>query len=228
MTALIKARTPEARHGVRAVTVAPPPSRRDEEMDGLHALVARLRDEDAAMRADILALQASAATCFGKGFEAGHAAGLSAAEDRADERTRHLVQAIAGMRADLDRRLASMERLAALLARDCLDRMFADAEDRAGIVCDLIARQMAQIDATTLLRIEICAQDFDDQAVAGLTRLARNVRVEANDTRLPGSCEMIFELGRMSIGLDQQWGTLKATLSELDGADHDGRPDDAS
>ena len=69
-----------------------------------------------------------------------------------------------------------------------------------------------------LLAVEVSREDFADGEA--LTALAHRlsplaVVIEANPEMASGACVMRLRLGRLSIGIDQQWGVLRDLLTEM-------------
>jgi len=111
-----------------------------------------------------------------------------------------------------------MERLAALVARECLDQIFGNADDRVDQLCRIIRHQIVGIEAQALIRVDVSRSDFGEDAE--LDRLVaaidgRNVEVRATDELDAGACQIKLVLGTLSVGIDQQWGRLRSMLTEL-------------
>ena len=215
MSGLIKNGPDAAFLGIRPIA-APPPAR-DDRSARLRREAERLKGEIEEKNTLVETLRAACEQARRDGFDEGYAVGLAAADDGRREREGLLETGIAHALADKQALLANGERLAALLARDCLDLLFRAPEDRAALVSDLIDRQLARLDAASVISVSVSAQDFDEKSCA---RLAARF-AEANPAihlvaDLPsGSCRFGLALGELDLGLDQQWGVLRALLEEL-------------
>jgi flagellar biosynthesis/type III secretory pathway protein FliH len=214
MNRLIKASDLDSR-AVRPVGVAALPQ--EDEVSILRRRIVSLQADIGEREGTIAKLRENLNAQKEEVYEAGRALGLKQAEDTSAERLAQLERALQRSTTDIRERLASTERLAALLARECLDRMFAETEDRAGIVCDLIERQVRDIEAASILLVEVSSQDFAqgadlDKIVARIGH--PDVRIDARADLPSGSCLFSLRLGQVDLGLDQQWGALRTILED--------------
>lgn len=192
--------------------------RQDEERERLHRRIAALESELRERDVAIDVLRKDVERAFEEGTDKGHVAGLAAAEDKQNDRLFRLETAARRAQEGIAAGLVSLERLAALLARECCDKILGNAQDRADLIGYIIAVQIAKIDKSMLLAVEVSREDFpDDEALAALAqRLAPlTVALEANGEMTSGACVMRLRLGRLSIGIDQQWGALKELLTQM-------------
>ena len=216
MNALIKARAAASTERVRPLGAPFPLERPD--MAVLRERIGNLEQELRERCQLVDTLSTARAEAYREGEEAGRQAGLEEAEDRQNERLALLETALSQACGDVAVRLGAIERLAPLIARECLDKMFGESGDRAQIVEDLVRAQMARIDASALLCVEVARVDFGDEAA--LARLAAQFgspspRVEARDDLASGACTMTMRLGRIELGLDQQWRDLSGLLDDM-------------
>lgn len=115
-------------------------------------------------------------------------------------------------------RIGGLEALAAALAEAALARVLDDPSDPATLVREILRRQFRALDAASVLEAEVSEEDFPDpdslQALGGaLDR--RQLRLSATRELPPGGCRLRLTLGGLDIGLGQQWGALRAVLTEL-------------
>lgn len=200
--------------------VSAPPSPEAEEADRLRARVTELERSIRAMETAATALRADIDKSYQRGRDEGYANGLEDAGDKQDERLELLGKGVTQAIKALHGGIEAMERTAVLLARECLDRMFGDAGDRAALVQDLIRRQLEQIDSGSLLRIEVSPVDFPDgTALSALSASAGldDGMIAAKSQMPAGACTMLLRLGQIDLGLDQQWSALRRTLGEMAG-----------
>jgi len=199
-------------------TLAVSKSREDEDREQLRrhiaALEAGVRERDEAIRA----LQSDVERAFKQGKEEGRSAGFAQAEDRQAERLSLLEAGIRAAQAKLSENMTSLDRLSVLLAQDCLDILLGSGADRADVVRRIIAAQVGQIDKSMLLEIEVSREDFPDGE--SLVALARKVglpttMLAAGHGLASGDCMINLCLGRMNVGLRQQWGVLKDLLTQM-------------
>ena len=110
--------------------------------------------------------------------------------------------------------MASLERLAAMLAQTCLDRMLIGSEDRTRIVADLLGARLTALDADAIVRILVSAEDFPSpDALKGLAPAP--CEITASSALGPGDCTIQLRLGALEVGIGQQWGTLRDALGEM-------------
>ncbi len=147
----------------------------------------------------------------------GYAEGLAAAVSREEDRITALQIAVDEAVATFDEQLAGSERLAALLARECLDRMFGQDDDQTALLHRLITHQLRQIEAGSHIALSVSPQDFPDLAtLSSIVPIGGPCfTVEHRADLNPGQLVMTLQLGALEVGLDRQWGRLRATLGEL-------------
>jgi flagellar biosynthesis/type III secretory pathway protein FliH len=190
----------------------------DEKRDAILRRVARLEEELRQRDAEVRDLRAAVAQAQEEGAEQGYESGLVAAQDRQTERLALLEKSMMRAQASLAEGLTSLSRLSALLAQDCVDIVLGNAGDRAELIERIIVSQMAKIDRAMLVDIRLSRLDFPDQAdLASLAdRLgAQSFSIVAGDDLPSGGCVMTLRLGRLSVGIDQQWPALRNLLDEM-------------
>lgn len=197
-------------------------SRHDEELDRLRRRIAELdgglRQRDEAI--GVLRTDVDRAFKEGKteGHAEGHKAGLAEAEDRQSERLSLLENAMQRAHAELADGLSSLERLSALLAQECLDKILGSPDDRVELLRLIIGTQIDKIDKAMLVDIELSRQDFpDDNALAALKEKidASAFTLTVSADMPSGGCVMRLRLGRTDVGINQQWGVLRNLLTEM-------------
>lgn len=146
----------------------------------------------------------------------GEARGRAAVEDDGAQRLALLGDAAERAMAFYREEMASLERLAALLALTCLDRMLLDPDDRAETVAALLRARLAALEADAAVRIEVSADDFpSSEALAALGTAP--CEVVATPSLAPGDCTIRLRLGALDVGIGQQWGALRTALEEMAG-----------
>lgn len=144
----------------------------------------------------------------------GERKGRAAADEREAERLAMLGDAAERALARLGEEMASLERLGALLAITCLDRMLLNQAERAGTVTALLRAQLARLEAGAALSVQVSAEDFPSpEALAAITPASCEIIVSA--ALKSGDCIIQLRLGTLEIGINQQWGSLRATLEEI-------------
>ena len=206
---------------VRALARAAPlavASPQDEERERFRTRIAQLESELRQRDLAAASLRADIDTARETGRSEGRAAGVREAEDRQAARLTLLEQNLRGARDKLDECFAALGRLAMLVAQECLDTILGDPEYRADALRAIVAKQLTQIEKPALLAIEVSGTDFPDAASLAAIEgevAPHRVAVRANAEIAVGGCRMTLRLGRMDIGIDQQWGTLRALLGEI-------------
>jgi len=203
------------------ISLGAPPvvvSRQEEERDRLHqriaALEVALRQRDSALAGQRLEM----ATAIEQATEEGRRAGLAEAEDRQEQRLALLQASLSRSEADISERFQSFERLAALLAHECLSAMLEDPEHQSDVLQKMIAVQTAKIEKSLLVSVELSRADYPDRE--SVARLARQLdlpetSVAVSDNIAPGGCTMVLKLGRLEVGIGQQWGVLRELLEQI-------------
>lgn len=185
------------------------------EADQLRARIEQL-EADLALREDIEdSLRQEIEDAFARGQSKGVEMGLLQAEDQQSERLALLKDALTQAKSEISETLAGAERLASLLARECLDILFADPLGRMEVVTDLIRAQIGRIDPSQLLAVVVAVSDFPD--AGDLAKLAHELgltpeNISARNNMSSGDCLFQLQLGEMNIGIGQQWGQLATAL----------------
>jgi flagellar biosynthesis/type III secretory pathway protein FliH len=194
----------------------PPVSPLEEECERLRQRIAALEGELGRRDATIAELHAEIPRTEEKAKAEGRALGFNDAQDRQEERVALLDAGIRQAQTRLNENMSSLERLAALLARECLDTVLGDAKHRASSVRKIIASQVAKIEKSSVLAIELSKADFpDDEALAALAQELRPATLGASEAMAPGGCRMTLRLGTIEVGLDRQWTSLRAVLDSI-------------
>lgn len=199
----------------------PPPVavvRKNEEEERLRARIAFLEDEIRQRDASIVMLRSDVERSRQAGMEEGRKLGLGEAEDRQAARYGLLEKTVQNVRNELSGRMLSLDRLSMLLAEETLDIIFDDRTMRADLLRRILEVQIAKIDKSMLVEIEVSPEDFPDKdALAAISEALglRSVNVRANPELASGGCTMNLRLGKMEVGLDQQWGTLRELLGDM-------------
>jgi flagellar biosynthesis/type III secretory pathway protein FliH len=222
MTAIIKSADAAMTAAVRPIppadmAAASAVPRGDDREERLEACIAELEERIAALTREAEDLRAEAAAALARGEEKGREMGKRDAEDRERERLDLLEKGILAGRKELAEALGATERLAALLARDCLDKLFADASANADRVCALLRAQMVQIEQHELLAVVVSAADFSEEGLERLRTVVPDRAVELRrDADLPaGSCKLRARLGEIDIGLGTQWQAVGDLLADM-------------
>jgi flagellar biosynthesis/type III secretory pathway protein FliH len=185
----------------------------------------RLAAEVEALTAD-LAGRDEAIACLtdeiARALETGRAEGREAGREEAEDRNAEL---LATVESAADRALArftdqleAMERLALLVAQTCLDRMLLASDDRSRIVADLIRGQVAALNDGAAVRVQVSARDFcspDALMPVAAAAASRKCEITASAALESGDCMIALQLGTLDVGIDQQWGALRAELDAM-------------
>jgi flagellar biosynthesis/type III secretory pathway protein FliH len=193
-------------------------SKHDEERDAFLRRVTRLEEELRRRDLEVAEFGVRIEQAREAGEQQGYEAGLIAARERQDERLALLERSMREALAVLQTSTASLSRLSPLLARDCVDIIMGDGDERAELVGRIIQAQLERIDRAMVCDIHLSRLDFPDDA--GLAALASKIgspslHLVAQDELPSGACLMTLKLGRMSVGINQQWPVLRDLLDEL-------------
>lgn len=148
----------------------------------------------------------------------GHAGGLEAAERKGAERMAALSRTVGAAGAELSAVLASLERLAPLLARAGLEKIVGNADFAGDLLHGAVLTAVRQIESESLVRVEVARDDYPDlaplrEALAAAAGRPVEVR-HAADLR-GGDCRLRLRLGELEVGVNQQWERLSALLVSL-------------
>lgn len=181
------------------------------EMAQLRAELGALEQMLSARDDQLAKLSEELASAVAEAFADGKAAGREEAEDRQAERLAILVEAVVSARGDLERQLEAAERMAVLVARECLEKILGENADRTGLMADLVRRQITQVGRDTVVEIAVSQDDFADDDIA--CQIDPRVSIMRSELA-PGSCNIKLHLGEIDAGLSQQWAMLRRALNE--------------
>ncbi|MGE5566067.1 MAG: hypothetical protein ACM3YN_07935 [Parcubacteria group bacterium] len=222
MTTLIRSSDPARGANVRALERRPAPPATtavDPELLALRGEVDRLREKIAEQEAAIAGHPAALEKARADGEAAGRVTGLREADDGREALAAKIATAT---QLALDRfaeEVASLERLAPLVAIEGLGRVFEPSDQRAELVREVIRRQISGLETSAVVCVEVSSADFPD---ADDLPAASGAEVRALDELKSGDCRIRLKLGSLEVGLDQQWDRLRGVLSDL--AEPRGRP----
>jgi type III secretion protein L len=151
-------------------------------------------------------------SAYGEGEAAGREAGRAEADARRAEALERLKENADRAVGALEERLLATDRLAALLARNCLDKLFGASGDRAELVQGLIRHQLDTLRQETIVEIHVSADDFDPAAAAAAAPACMMI---VSDSLASGDCTIRLQLGALDIGLGQQWEVLRGALDGM-------------
>ena len=197
----------------------PPTEQPNPELLASQRRVAELEAQLARTALERDTLRSEVERALVRGRAEGHAEGIRAADRREEERLALMTKGLCEARSDLTQSLKGAERLAALVARDCLDKLLGDPAYRADILYRMIRVQMAQINADSVILITVSPNDFADEAALADLRTAtgtQQIAMRADPALESGGCILELRLGKADVGLGQQWTALGSLLTELD------------
>lgn len=182
----------------------------EHRIDELEARITALTQE-------ALEARAEAETAYTRGEAQGRAAGRQEAEERELERSALLADAITASRQDFAAALSETQRLAALLAKDCLDKLFGDAAANMDRVCALLRGQISLVEREQVVKVIVSAADFGEEALDRLRQtMPSRVLDIVRDPDLPtGGCKLLPRLGEIDIGLHTQWQVVGELLLHM-------------
>ena len=181
-----------------------------DRADVAEAEIARLRER-------IVALEAAVSDA-GRLRERAVEEGRRLREDDRAALLDRLSSGIAAATAEYAAALASLERLAPLIARAGIERVLGDSADRAAVVVEAVREQLTRIQEGAVLQVEVSPKDFPGEAQ--LSALAAAIvtprgKVAARDGLASGECRFRLTLGALEVGPVQQWRVLDGLLSDL-------------
>ena len=189
----------------------------DPELASLRVTVAEVREALRRAQDETAMIKSDRAAAVAAAREEGRRAGF-------DEAARDETAALELLRMASERavaviaeQLAGTERLAALVARECLDRIFGADEHRTHLLHEIITHQVRQIEAGTIVSVEVAEADFPDLASLEPIMPTSEPRILVRHGRdlARGAIILNLTLGTVSVGLDQQWGRLRSALTDL-------------
>ncbi len=184
------------------------------ERAALAAEVTALRE---AMDLSAAAARDAVARARRDGVVEGRRAGIASVELDETGRVEAVRKGVSDEAGRLGERLATLDGLAAALARACLGRVFARPDAMAAMVVDALAHRLAILRDQTVLTVRVSGVDFaDDAALTAAVRGAGSDAVVTIDPVLPsGACRMAARLGQVDLDVPGQWNAIAAMLDGL-------------
>jgi flagellar biosynthesis/type III secretory pathway protein FliH len=223
MSSVIKSQNAASR--VREIPAAPPPPRTvpsakvvDVETAALRRQVEALSQDLGEREREIERLGEDIDRAFKAGEAQGRASGLEEGAERRSESLQALEKGLERALALVARDLSALERLAAQLAYEGLARVFSRPERGAELLADIIRKQVSELEAGAIVRIEVSRDDFNSpSALAELAAAAGHPSLEltASDELGAGDCRIKLVLGALEVGVAQQWGRIGEALQDL-------------
>jgi len=221
VTGLIKSGAPVSATRVRALAdghdLAPPPRLESDDERARNALEQTVADLGEALSQrghEIERLHARVTEAYEEGETAGRILGRAEAEDAAERGLAVLSDAVDRALAAFTAEIASLDRLAPLIAREGLGKILGDPDLYGELLTSSLQHALKAVEAGSIVHVEVSAADF---AEADLVVLAARLnvgdaRVAASPHAAAGSCTVKLRLGALEVGVDQQWGELDALL----------------
>ncbi|KVX16437.1 hypothetical protein WL02_17155 [Burkholderia ubonensis] len=222
MSTLLKAhrvRLENGRKQLAAATANAPQPSADTPIappDPHAAEVAVLTARVAELEAACAALERERHEAYRKGVDDGGRAADARAKRDDDARVGALSRGVQDARAALQARFASLESLALDVARAALEQIFGATERYPALIAQTIRHHVAQMEAGTVLTVDVSRADFpDDDALQPVATAAPDSIVAAHPHLPAGACRLGLAPGRAELDLPRQCGRLLAALDRL-------------
>jgi flagellar biosynthesis/type III secretory pathway protein FliH len=220
MNVLIKSLSASEMSAVRPIAapaLQPRQSAVELEIEELRTAIGLLQDELADRDALITDLRAEITAAHARGVTEGKETGRTEANDLQSARLALLEKSIDSAAGERTQALDRLQRYSALIARDCLEKILGNAEDRQELVGELVTAQVRRLEKAMLSTIRVSPDDFPDASLAELhSRPGISGASIVADANVPaGGCVMTLQLGTIDVGLGQQWTVLRSALERL-------------
>lgn len=183
----------------------------DDHDRQIQALLDRIDEMDATMRAAQARHEAECAEARERGIEEG----LASATTREQERVDTLKGAVAEALATLERKIDGERDLAIDIARAALDRIVADPALYHGLVTETARRNAAGLQRSSIVGLRVSVADFPDtDALTALPPLGTHVKVEADPSLEPGACIFDLSLGSLDASIPRQLAAIEGALEQ--------------
>lgn len=202
----------------RAYVAPREPSPMELELTELHAENQHLRAQLEEALGEAASLPAALEAARAEGRAEGRIAGKAEAEDLHEQALETLSAGIANAQDSLSGALQSVERLAPILARSCLERIFTEPGRYTDMVEQALRSQWAALAEEAVLAVEVSVHDFVDAAALQALRSRSGrpeVEIRATEDLAAGQCRMKLLLGELLVGPQQQWAALSQVLAKL-------------
>jgi len=189
-----------------------------EELEQLKAYIADQGSRLADLQRQVEQIPALVRESAAEGEAKGYEAGLTAAARLETERLDQLTSAIERALGDWRRQLTELDSSALLIARTALSKILGGETAYQNLLPDLIRRQVENLDADSIVCVEVSEVDFphEDQLIAlrntiGVFRLSLKSLPDLRG----GDCRIRLTLGAIDAGVTQQWSTLSELIEDL-------------
>lgn len=211
MSALIKSGEGQA---VRSFGVAPAAPAAKPKTDPRDAKITRLEAEIAGLREALAKAESDADIAVDDARRAGEAAGLAKAEDREADRLDALRSGLDAAREAFEAKLAALEKLAPLVARASIEKLFGTVEDWSPMVQAMLAKQLALLRRSAVVAIRVSPADFTEERQIE-TLSAGDLRAGIDADLRAGAARIECRLGQIDLDARDGWSALSMLLAEM-------------
>lgn len=211
MSALIKSGEGQA---VRSFGLAPAAPAAKPKADPRDAKIARLEAEIAGLREALAKAESHADIAIDDARRAGEAAGLAKAEDREADRLDALRSGLDAAREAFETKLAALEKLAPLVARASIEKLFGTVEDWSPMVQAMLAKQLALLRRSAVVAIRVSPADFAEARQIE-TLSAGDLRAGIDADLRAGAARIECKLGQIDLDARDGWSALSMLLAEM-------------
>jgi len=211
MSALIK--SGEGRV-VRSFGLAPATPAAKPKTDPRDAKITRLEAEIAALREALAKAESDADIAVDEARRAGEAAGLAKAEDREADRLDALRSGLDVAREAFETKLAALEKLAPLVARAVIEKLFGAVEDWSPMVEAMLAKHLASLRRSAVVAIRVSPADFADERQIE-TLSVGDLRAGIDADLRAGAARIECKLGQVDLDARDAWSALSRLLAEM-------------
>lgn len=179
--------------------------------------LALLEQENGELRAAVAAGAAAAEEAARLSREQGRRDAIEQRQQDDEQRLKALQHGLAQASAEWREQLLLLERLAPLLARSALAKLFHGCDDYSELVARSIALQLEALGREAIVSIHVSARDFPE--AESLSSLRAGSRAGGSDIvtdaeLAAGECRLKLRMGHLDIGIPSQWRELSALLDE--------------
>lgn len=189
-------------------TQAPAPTAAELALEEARAVIARL---EARLEAAERKGHTDNALAYEKGLEAGRAEAV----DRSDRRTALLAEAAEQALCLWSKGIDDLEKLAPILARDAVAKLFAPEADMADLVVRAVTARIARLRAGSVVALRASPEDFVDAALLAPTA-GRHATVTLDPLLKSGEARIDLSLGGIDLSIERLASELDAFLRSLE------------
>lgn len=149
-----------------------------------------------------------------EGYQEGYAAGHATGAGECSKAIELLQSGISAAHRELQDSLRSTERLAAMMAKTCLESIIGDSRLHSDLITCALGHQLKTLEAAAVLKVAVSAEDFEDSEALEALGQSLGASLSIDPGLGAGECRISLQLGSLEVGPATQWRRLSQLLDQ--------------